>query len=188
MSVRLCAFLLLFAAFPSFAQKKPVKTPAPKAISGLFAVAFDLRFERDEDQQVKARNILNLAGGLVAGSWVPVFEYGKFEQSTSAGGITVDRRVESMMAWVYYQDPESDTFAPFIGGGAGAWHESVDTDLLGVSEHDEAPASLTLAGAFGMRVMPKSRFWLSSEARLYKNAKLDPDPMLGLLVRLGIVF
>jgi hypothetical protein len=154
----------------------------------LFQAGADVRFERDEDQMIRNRTLFNFSGGVVRENWIGEVEYASFSTSSGNASLSVDRRFESVLTWLYWQALDFDSLAPYLGGGIGAIRETVKTTLLGMTEADESPWSFTTAAALGVRLFPRSNFWLSGEGRLYKNPRLDPDPEFGAIFRVGWVF
>ena len=154
----------------------------------ILQVGMDLRMERDEDQATKPRTMINIGAGVEHGHWLGELEYASFSQSSGNESLGVSRKFETVLAWMYWEALDSSTVAPYLGAGLGALHESIDTKLLGTSDHDESPWNILTAAAMGLRFFPKTTFWVSGEGRLYKSARLDPDPQLGALLRVGIVF
>lgn len=185
--------ILLLLVFPSclWAQRGQ-SAGAPRirgsAWSPVLQLGLDMRFERDEDQTTKMRSIPGFAVGLLHDHWLGEFEYASFSQSTGNSSLAVKRQSDTALLWLYWQALDGQTIAPYLGGAIGALHDTVETSLYDDSERDQSPWNFMTAGALGLRLFPKSIFWLSIEGRLYKSARLDPDPQLGTVARVGFVF
>jgi opacity protein-like surface antigen len=155
--------------------------------AGVFMLGYDVRFERNQEQQTKDRSMLNYAGGIEWSPWIALLEYASFKEGTADGSVSVDRKVDTLFAWAYWQPTDLDLVAPFLGGGLGMIKTSVETGLASDSQTDQSPWQTGVGASFGIRFWPRSHVWLSAEGRLYKSPQLDPDPTLGGLIRLGFV-
>jgi len=190
--------LILALLFSSFAraqapepgsdfQPPPAKLRRP-GIGYLLLAGYDTRFERAEDQSTKANSAVNDAFGLTYDHWIGLIEYASFTGSSGNASLSFNRQLESALAWVYWRPLDSTLLSPYVGAGLGGIRQSVTTTLYGDSDQDRGTWDLTGAGAFGLRLFPRSVFWLSLEGRVYKNPYIDPDPQLGALLRLGFNF
>lgn len=153
----------------------------------VFMLGYDVRFERNQEQEIRQRPLMNVAGGVEWSPWIGLIEYTSFKESTSDGSVSIDRQVETLYAWAYWQAPEFNLITPFLGGGVGAMKTKVTTSLGGASDDDSSPWQSGLGASLGVRFWPRSHLWLSAEGRVYKSPQADPDPMLGGLLRLGFV-
>ena len=168
--------------------QKPTAARQANFNGPVFQLGFDSRFERDESQTIVQRSFMSYAAGYIYSNWIFEGEYGSFGTSSGNATLSVDRKTESLLLWTYWQALDFRHFAPYVGGAMGGIRDTVQTQFLGSSEADESPWNLTIAGAFGVRFLQRTHFWLSIETRLYKNTHLDPDPQFGALLRLGAVF
>ncbi|MBX2994388.1 MAG: outer membrane beta-barrel protein [Bdellovibrionaceae bacterium] len=202
------AFFAFVFVLCSFAQAGGVKSaPTRKAAVGrsdlqrpkvgskaefsrkgaVFMLGYDVRFERNQEQEIRQRPMMNIAGGMEWSPWMGLLEYTSFKEATADGSVSIDRKVETLYAWAYWQPTEFNLITPFLGGGVGAMKTQVTTNLGGASDEDSSPWQMGLGASLGVRFWPRSHLWLSAEGRVYKSQQLDPDPMLGGLVRLGFV-
>lgn len=176
------------------AKKSDVQSPVRQSKinyerkSFVFVGGYDLRFERDQEQQMANRSMFNLAGGFQMTPWIGFIEYAEFSEITGAGTLQVQRKVQSALGWAYWEATDLDRLTPFIGAGAGGLRSTVETKFEGAVSESTGEWEPVLAGALGLRLFSRSHIWLSAEGRLYKSSKLDPDPMLGALFRFGFLF
>lgn len=154
----------------------------------VLAIGYDVRFQSNEDQETAARNQYNLAAGFDFTPWTAFIEYAKYQDSSQVGSIKINKEVQSALAWLYWGASDLDLVSPYIGVGMGGLKTKVDTTVDQSSASDSSNWDATVAAGFGLRFWTRTRLWLSVEGRMYKSTKLDPDPMLGALTRIGFTF
>lgn len=195
MRLMLFALAILLSSFSVLgapAARQTVKAKAPKIYhrQGVVALlSYDTRFERNEEQATAARSVLNYALGYEWTPWISMLEYATYKPSTSSvGSLRVTRQEETVLAWAYWQPRDFNLLTPYLGAGLGGIRNTVETSVGGFVDQDRSPWNMAAGAALGLRLYPRKNFWLSTEGRMLKSSQLDPDPMLGIMLRAGVVF
>lgn len=169
-----------------FPREAVVTPPRPAVEKGILAMAgLDMRNRQNEEQRNENVMSPNLALGYMWSNWIGSFEYGFHDSSTGNAALAVERRTERMMLWGHWQATDNRFVTPFLGLGIGNQRETVKTTLLGIEDVDHSGTYWMSGASLGLRFLPKTRLWMSAEGRLYKNSHEEPDPQLGLLLRIG---
>lgn len=151
-------------------------------------LAVPARFERGEDQIVKARTGVDFAIGHRFDELVlfAEFQQGKSTSGTDFSGI--DRKQTEFTVWRQSEATFKNGGFLFWNLGFGLVSQELTTRFDGTSERvtglTQPLSGVGVGGGFEM----KKTLRLSAEGRLYFSPEFDPNPQPELSVRLGFLF
>lgn len=178
----ICFFASLLLSLSAMA------TLYPRPLHILVATGSELRPEKDVENNYATHALSNVALGVGYKDFAFILEKASFRESSGNSTLNVERLLEDTMLWAQWQAQAWHIFAPYVGGGLGAYQETVTINLAGAQSSQHQSNRKLLTGAnFGVRVdVPV--YWISLEGRLLFGDELDHQPALGGLARFGLWF
>lgn len=177
--------LKIFAIF--FVFLLSISAQASSKFTAMMGYGLDARAERDQEQSVLPRYWHSIVLGAGYKPWMGLFEYSTFNEASGNDTLSVTRKTETALLWLQWHTEDAWAFRPYIGLGLGGYREVTDSTFYADTRTDQSEWAEHIAGAIGLRWATVSPMWLSIEGRLHSNKYLDPSPMLGLLLRIGLV-
>lgn len=148
----------------------------------------ELRGERDVNANYMGLTYRNLAAGVRYRQWNFLIESAKFSQTSGNATLSVEKKVQDILAWTYWvSEPSWHRISPMMGAGIGAYQIKVNTTLSGTETADSTTWKVMGGASAGFKLdLPV--LWVSLEARLLVGDEFDPQPTLSGLARLGLWF
>ena len=189
------AFLILLCSMglSAFVQA------APKALGShglrqseplryLITVNPELRYERQQNQQMTFRHPLNLSIGVRKEKFTYLLEFSQFKETSGNSVLSIDRSHAEYVGWFNYNVLPFGIWNVFGAMGAGAYQESIRTTLNGSSISDTGELQLMGGVGAGIKVLIEEHFLASLEGRLLGGQNFDPNPQGSLVFRFGVEF
>ena len=148
----------------------------------------ELRYERDANQQMSLRQPLGVGFGARKEKATFILDTSYDTERSGNQTLSIDRSHYRVGFWLNYELYQFEQCNFFAGVGAGPFLETVKTTLNGVSTFDTGEIQPFGGAALGLRGFVFSRLVLSAEGRLLVGHNFDPNPQLGLLLRIGAEF
>jgi len=168
-------------------QNSEVQKPPASKLRRIIFVGSDSRFERNDKQEYEQKQMFSFGFGLRKGRWMGALEGGTFSESSNLGSISLARKFEQYTG-TFLLIPQAKQLSPFIGAGLGFYRETVDFVVdKAASSSNGAWETVNLFTA-GIRFFAKTSIWLSGEGRIFLGGRIEPDPMVGYLIRMGAEF
>jgi hypothetical protein len=179
--------LSLLIATTSFAAAPPV-VPAER-LHFQILLGPDFRYERDGDQQLVFRTLLNAGFGLRYDRISAMLEAASFNSQSGNSTLAIQRGHLEYMLWGNYNFMQFGDWNFFGAVGFGAYQENVKT-TLGASSSTDVGGYQPMGGAgAGIKALLWRWLLLSGELRLIAGQNLDPNPQFSIqLLRLGVEF
>ena len=200
----LCSFLFFGSAFAQspvvVPEKNETRTRLVRAekplYTRLYLLNMDVRYDRDNDQQLSNRSPFHIAVGFKKSAYAAVVEYTQFSEESGNASTSVKRTHQEGVLWGRWHFSEfkgmTQQFSFYGAGGAGLYQEEVKTTFLGDEVTDQGDYKVLGAAAFGAEwvVLMGQKFGLvlNGELRLLAGSDFDPNPNFGGLIGLGIQF
>lgn len=185
----------LFSSLASYAQKKTeLKSSSVGHSYQAYVLSKELRYERENAQEIVDRNPLNFALALEVDQVSLLFEYSNFEEKTGNETANISRKHQDISAWFrhhFYQEKFVEAkWSVFAGGGVGGFEEEVKTTLMGQSRSDKAAIKMFAGLVFGAVVAAEIKkdidFLVAAEGRALIAKEYDPNPIWSAVLRMGI--
>lgn len=178
--------IILFASFHASATRSAL---------GIYPLNLDLRYERGSSQDLEVRTSRNFALAYHSHSFTLITEYSEFRDDTGNSTSSLSRQHQELLLWSRYNlvkgSDKSMRGVIYAGAGLGAYSESVETRLMGESRTDKLQDKLMGGASLGLELfILGSRgfgFSVGVEGRALMGADFDPNPVLGGVLRLGLV-
>jgi len=189
-------FVLLVSSLSvslAWAQPKTNKSESVSALKAsepihfLLAYGSELRSEKDVNDDWNSHYLTHYSLGVGWQRWLFMVESARFTEASGNNTLNVERLLEDNMLWAQWRPIQWHQLTPYVGGGAGAYRETITTHLSGISSVDDSPWRPLTGVNFGLAFEPKI-LWLAMEARLLFGDQLDQQPTLGAVFRAGIWF
>lgn len=151
-------------------------------------VALPARFERGEDQIVKARSAFAVAVGH---RFDELVLFAEVQQGRSASGTDfsgVDRQQTEFTVWRQSEAAFKNGGFLFWNLGFGLLSQELTTHFSGTSEKTTGVLQPLTGVGFGGGFEMKKTLRLSAEGRMYFSPEFDPNPQPEISVRLGFLF
>lgn len=162
-------------------------TPARAEV--VASAGMNLIFERDADgKSTDDRRPFAIRGGVRRGANDLLIEYSRYQVGEGEGVVSLTREHQEMLAWFKRQYLRNQAIAPYLGIGAGFYVERVRTSLLNESSTDSGDPEFILAAILGARWAVQKNFEISAEMRAAGASGLNPNPLLGIGLSLGVIF
>ena|GEM_PF-1628112 len=206
MKFSIIAFVLFVSSF-SFAQsptvvpeKNETRTKLLKAESPLYTRLYllniDVRYDRDNDQQLSNRSPFHIAMGFKKSVYAAVVEYTNFSEESGNASSSVKRTHQEGVLWGRWHAVEfkgaRHQFSFYGAGGLGLYQEEVTTTFLTDEVKDSGDFKMLGAAAIGgeWTILFGRKFGLvvNGELRLLAGSDFEPNPNFGGLVGLGLQF
>lgn len=179
--------------------QEPVTASAKAKTSYVQALVLnpEMRFEYDSNKEFIDRKPLNLAVVYGQARYSVALEYARFAESSGNASSQLERTHQDVMVWArYHVVPDyaltKNNFLTFYAGaGVGAYEESVETTLSGVSRTDNGTAKLMtgLSGGGQFKYHLQSFGMVAGlEARGLFASDFSPNPLGSLVLHLGVFF
>lgn len=172
------SFLLLVSS-SAFAESRSVQA--------MLAYGFEYRPARDASGNFADRILPNYALGVGYQNYLFILEKATFKETTGNVTLNVKQIFENTMLWAQWRAEKRLYFIPFIGAGAGAYQEKVETQFMGATTANSTAQKFLGGASFGLS-LDVPVLWFSIEARVLFGDELDPQPTLGGLARIGVYF
>lgn len=163
------------------------KKQSSKRLRGIIFVASDSRFERNDKQEYEQKQMFSFGFGLRKGRWMGALEGGSFSESSSLGSLSLARKFEQYTG-TFLLIPPAKQVSPFIGAGLGFYRETVDFVVDQAATSSKSAWETLNVFTAGIRFFANTSIWLSGEGRIFLGGRIDPDPMMGFLIRMGAEF
>lgn len=116
--------------------------------------------------------------------WTLALEFGYQKKDSSAGALRIQAVTGLASAWGRYAFSDSETWAPFVGGGLGASFDRVTSSYGAASDRRRGIRYLGGVGG-GITNVYWDYLMLEAEARVSLEEDRK-DPMFALVVRAGV--
>ncbi len=164
-------------------------TPAVPWRYDIFPLNGEIRWERDATQQMVDRHPFGLAFGVRKGPSTVLFEYSKFDEKTGNAALALDRSHEEFLFWWKQNLINFEMLDLFAAGAAGGYTEKVTTTLAGSGSSEDSTGLQMMGGvSAGAQSLLFRYVLVSFEGRVMAGKNFDPNPQLGMLLRLGVEF
>lgn len=197
-----CLRIFLFIHFFSilaFAQQPAVAPLAAKKTSYIQILFLnpEMRFEYDSNKEFIDRKPLNLALVYGQAKYSVALEYARFSESSGNVSSHLERTHQDAVVWARYHVVPSYTLSEnsslilYAGAGIGAYEESVETTLSGVSRTDGSAAKLLTGlsgGAQAKYLMQSFGAVAGLETRGLFASDFSPNPVVSFVLHLGVFF
>ncbi|MDG0815407.1 hypothetical protein [Bdellovibrio svalbardensis] len=196
--ILVCLSLLLSTA--AMAQVSRLKTPQPVAESTLqlFPLGMEMRYERNNDQELATHGFLNFAFAYQRNNLSALFEYSKYSEDSGNATTSIDHSHQEMILWGRWHFLRSKKefmplqFSIYGGLGVGTYQDEVKTTLLGTSQTDKSGnkvlSGLAVGGDIAYGFTKDFGVMAALEGRTLFAGDYDPNPVFSGLARLGIFF
>ena len=187
--------VILFFSLASYAQKKAeVKTSLSSSSVQAYVLSKELRYERDNSQEIVDRNPVNFSVGVEVNQVSLLLEYSSFEENTGNETANISRKHQDVSLWFrhhFYREKFAETkWSVFAGGGAGGFEEEVRTTLMGQSRTDKAAIKMFAGLVFGavaaVEMKKNIEFLVGAEGRTLLASEYDPNPIWSAVLRMGL--
>ncbi len=187
--------VILFFSLASYAQKKAeVKTSLSSSSVQAYVLSKELRYERDNSQEIVDRNPVNFSVGVEVNQVSLLLEYSSFEENTGNETANISRKYQDVSLWFrhhFYREKFAEAkWSVFAGGGAGGFEEEVRTTLMGESRTDKAAIKMFAGLVFGavaaVEMKKNIEFLVGAEGRTLLASEYDPNPIWSAVLRLGL--
>jgi hypothetical protein len=192
-----CILLLSITASAKFQDPVPI---SPKDTSSLqiYPLNADFRYERDKSQNSGLHNYSNIAFAYQLRAVSFLVEYAKYTEGSGNATTNIDHTHQELSLWARWHFARTDKSKSGIqlslygGLGVGGYQDEVTTTLMSVSQTDKsgtrvlsgvslgADATWDIANGFGVVG--------AVEGRSLFGADFDPNPTIGGVVRLGLLY
>ena len=192
--------LMQLFSFATFAQE-PATVPSPAKAKTSYVQALllnpEMRFEYDANKEVVDRKPLNFAVVYGRARYSVTLEYARFSESSGNASAKLERTHQDMMVWARYHVlpdynlTKNNSVTLYAGAGAGAYEESVETTLSGISRTDKGSAKLMTglsAGGQLKYLMQNFGAVAGLEARGLFASDFSPNPIGSVVLHLGLFF
>jgi hypothetical protein len=173
----------------SFAQGSPsALSDFDGPVRAMVSFGREFRPEKDAEANFTDQKLAHYSLGLGYRRSLFILEKASFEESSGNASLRVDRKLENLMLWGLWQGEKWYSMSSFAGLGLGAYKEVVTTHLSGAeSRTNQTRDQMLGGGAFGI-AFQLPLVWISVEARMLFGDRLNPQPSLGALGRIGLWF
>lgn len=155
----------------------------------VWPLGLGFRFERDENQGLKAQSHLQMAAGLEVDAWNFEVLRSQFSSSTSEGNTSIKRDYQDFSAWAGYSLYDFEDFKLIASAGLGFFDQKVITQISGFQDTGSSNQEFMTGLAAEARWVPfANAFVLSGGARLFYSQSLDPELQPDVFVRVGVKF
>lgn len=187
--------VILFFSLASYAQKKAeVKTSLSSSSVQAYVLSKELRYERDNSQEIVDRNPVNFSVGVEVNQVSLLLEYSSFEENTGNETANISRKHQDVSLWFrhhFYREKFAEAkWSVFAGGGAGGFEEEVRTTLMGQSRTDKAAIKMFAGLVFGavaaVEMKKNIEFLVGAEGRTLLASEYDPNPIWSAVLRMGL--
>lgn len=127
-------------------------------------------------------------------NWLFSAEKSEFEEHSGTNVLSVQRTFEDYLLFVDYRSSYTlsgsqraswwQQLYPFMGFGAGAYRQTVETSFVGQRKMDETDFRFLSAVHLGL-TWQLPLLWLSAEGRVLFGDEMQQQPTLGALFRVG---
>ncbi len=148
----------------------------------------ELRYEREANQQMIFRHPLNVGFGAQLDNTTYIIEVSHFTETSGNQTLSIDRTHYETAFWINYNLYQFGSFNFFAGAGAGIFRETVKTNLNGNSSVDVGEVQPLVGTSVGLKALLWKHLILSAEGRFLVGQNFDPNPQLGMLLRVGVEF
>lgn len=190
-------FLISTSGFASsaLASKRPTKD-TEKSVR-LYLLNSEMRYDRDNSQEISDRKPFSLSAGLQWNRWSLIAEYSKYTEQSGNASAAFDRTHQGLMAWGRYnaivlKSPSIALMTQiYVGAGVGTYQEEVTTTLLGNNRDDKSNLKMMSGLCAGTEVSyginKNFGVLIALEGRTHLASDFDPNPIFGAIVRTGVV-
>lgn len=167
----------------------------PVSLLGVYALNYEMRFERGNSQDLEMRQPQNFALGYHLNKYSLLVEYSRFNETTGNVTSSVERRHQEMTLWGQYHvltgtDGNMRGHA-YVAAGVGGYEQEVITAFMGESRSDKSGMKVMGGAAVGLQVfiLTQSQFGFSlgAEGRALMGSDFDPNPTLSGVLRVGFI-
>lgn len=150
-------------------------------------------YHRTQEQINKAFATQSFLFGAQKNRFGLYYEGNRFEEKTSAGGLSIERRNNSHMAWGDYDvltlRSQNKMFkaAGFIGLGVGMTLDTINTKFLEEDQKDQSEYQWKAGAQIGV-ALQASVVGLRLEGQVLTGANRNPNPGYAGFARIGLVF
>lgn len=193
----LAVFLLLTMSWGAWAQESRMKVKAEDTVSllALYPLAYEMRYERGNSQDLESRQPMNFGLGYHRSRYSVLFEYSHFSDESGNSTSSIERKHQDLLMWGRYNlvagAEEHMRGIVYLGAGVGGYEEEVVTTFMGSSRSDKTGMKVMGGVAAGLEMFMTGRYGGVSaalEGRALVGADFDPNPIFGVVLRLGLVF
>lgn len=193
------AFLMasIFISEWGYAQTpKKIKAPALNSAIQISPLGVDLRFERGEEQAIETQAYLDFSAGYHYLNWSADLEYNQRSKKTGNAASYVDNKHQEVSLWGSYRffkvRVQQLQFNLLVSGGLGMFSQEITTGYLGAEQTDKTGNKLFAGLGLGLEVnyyfTQSFGLLFSSQGRMYFSNSYDPNPILSVLGRAGILY
>lgn len=189
--------LTFFISLGAWAQESRMKLPPEEPISLLAAYPLnvDVRYERGNSGDLESRQAQNFSIGYHRNRYSVLVEYSSYKDNTGNSTSNIERTHQDMQLWGHYNVLSGKEAGMrgviYVGAGVGGYEEEVVTRFMTDTRTDKGEMKLMggLSAGFDFFVLSTSQFGLTVgiEGRALIGADFDPNPVLGAVLRAGLV-
>lgn len=162
----------------------------------LAPLSHQLRYEKSETSTNSDRVSQAYAFGLRYSDVSVLFENSKYNVNTGNLALNVEREhIENLLFVRLHFAEKTMSFIDygfFVAMGAGSYQENITTRVYSSQSYDKGNLELATTTALGAQVVVNQtqyvKLFSEFEARLTSGRDFQPNPHIGLVYRLGLLF
>ncbi len=150
-------------------------------------------YHRTQEQVNKSLPTQSFLMGVHKRSFGLYYEGNRFEEKSSSGNLSIERRNNSHMAWgdydVFAVSSKSRMFktAGFVGLGLGMTLDTVNTKFIDDDQKDQSEYQWKAGAQIGL-ALQASVIGLRFEGQVLTGANRNPNPGYAGFARIGLIF
>ena len=158
-----------------------------------YLFGFGSDYQRTQEQINKSYPTQSFLIGMHKNRIGVYYEGNRFEEKTSSGNLSIERRNNSHVVWGDYDlfaiSSKTKLFkaAGFVGLGAGATLDTVNTKLMDIDQKDQSEYQWKAGAQIGLSLQG-SVVGLRLEGQVLTGANRNPNPGYAGFARIGLVF